>query len=145
LATPHAQVEVPGPVGAEHFAVAQDVLFAFDKSALDDMLPDGRAELDRISEQVKTAYRKLTLITIIGHADRIGNDTHNQELSLSRAQTVRDYLLSRGQPSHPIVATGVGSVDSVANGCPAVRNSEVKGCVQPDRRVTIDVLGEKRR
>ncbi|WP_211467420.1 OmpA family protein [Collimonas silvisoli] len=136
--------ERAGPIGSEHFAVNEDVLFAFDKSSVNDMLPDGRAALNDIAARLNSAYRKLTSIKIIGHTDRIGPGAYNQELSLARALTVRDYLVSRGLPSNPLAATGVGNAEPVASGCPAGRSSEAVRCLQPDRRVTIDVLGEKR-
>jgi outer membrane protein OmpA-like peptidoglycan-associated protein len=146
LVTPAPAVapELPGPTVSEHFTINEDVLFAFDKSSLNDMLPGGRTALDDIAARLNSAYRKLTSIKIIGHTDRIGSDAYNQELSLARALTVRDYLVSRGLPSNPLAATGVGSADPVASGCPAGRSSEAVRCLQPDRRVTIDVLGEKR-
>jgi outer membrane protein OmpA-like peptidoglycan-associated protein len=141
---PAAAPQVAGPIVSEHFTVNEDVLFAFDKSSVSDMLPGGHTALDDIAARLNSAYRKLTSIKIIGHSDRIGPNAYNQELSLARALTVRDYLVSRGLPSNPLVATGVDNGEPVANECPAGRSSETIRCLQPDRRVTIDVIGEKR-
>ena len=132
------------PTVSEHFAVNDDVLFAFDRSSLNDLLPGGRTALDDIAERLNGGYRSLKSVTIIGHADRIGPDAHNQELSLARAQTVRDYLVTKGLPRNPVVVAGAGSTTPVTNGCPAGKTVEAIRCLQPDRRVTIDVAGEKR-
>lgn len=40
--------------------------------------------------------RKSTWIGVVGHADRVGWRTTNYELSLSRAEAVRDILVSKG-------------------------------------------------
>ncbi|WP_208457709.1 outer membrane protein assembly factor BamE domain-containing protein [Burkholderia pyrrocinia] len=145
LATLPAKAEAPGPVGSEHFTVAQDVVFAFDRSAPGDMLPGGIAELERIGGQVKADYRKLTSVTIIGHTDGLGKPAYSQELSLARAQTVRDYLAGHGSlPSGAIVATGVGSIQPASRDCPPGQSDKATQCVQLDRQVTVDVTGERR-
>ena len=132
-----------GPTVTEHFNVDDDVLFAFDKSSEHDMLPGGREALDNILSRIKSGFSRLTAISIIGYTDRIGSVTHNQELSLARAQTVRDYLTSHGLPKGPVTIAGAGSSQPVAKGCPAGAGIDAVRCLQPDRRVTIDVTGQK--
>ncbi|WP_175948350.1 OmpA family protein [Burkholderia pyrrocinia] len=134
---------VAAPTASEHFAVNEDVLFAFDRSSLNDLLPGGRTALDDIAERLSDGYWSLKSVTIIGHADRIGPDAHNEELSLARAQTVRDYLVAKGLPRNLVVVAGAGSTTPVTN-CPAGKTVEAIRCLQPDRRVTVDVAGEKR-
>jgi outer membrane protein OmpA-like peptidoglycan-associated protein len=61
-------------------------------------------------------------ITIIGHTDSSGNDAINNPLSLNRAASVRDYLVSRGIASSRIIIDGRGSREPlVANDTPANR------------------------
>ncbi|WP_157634113.1 OmpA family protein [Burkholderia ubonensis] len=73
------------------------------------------------------------------------NNAYNKELSLARAQTVRDYLVGHGLPKSPVTVTGLGNAEPVTKGCPVGSTPEAIRCLQPDRRVTIDVTGEKRK
>jgi outer membrane protein OmpA-like peptidoglycan-associated protein len=43
-----------------------------------------------------------------GHTDSTGNAAMNQELSLKRAMTVRDYLIAQGVPASKIDVAGLG-------------------------------------
>ncbi|WP_334042491.1 OmpA family protein [Burkholderia ambifaria] len=108
------------------------------------MLPGGREALDAIIADLRNTYRNLRLVSIIGHTDRIGSDAYNRELSLARAQTVRDYMVSHGLPVSPVAVAGVGNAAPVTKDCPAGKTPESIRCLQPDRRVTIDVVGEQR-
>ena len=54
-------------------------------------------------------------ITIEGHTDSQGSDASNMELSRGRAQTVKDYLVSRGVPADNIKSEGLGSSRPVAD------------------------------
>lgn len=54
-------------------------------------------------------------ISITGHTDSTGNETWNQQLSLSRAQTVVTYLASRGIAEDRLIAIGAGSSLPVAD------------------------------
>ena len=134
----------PGPIVAAHFSLDADVLFSFDRSSAHDMLPGGRESLDQIVAKLRTDYRSLRSVSIIGHTDRIGSNAYNRALSLARAQTVRDYLVAHGLPSAPVMVAGVGNGQPVTKDCPAGRTAESIRCLQPDRRVTIDVIGEQR-
>jgi len=134
----------PRPIVSEHFAVDENVLFAFDRSSQRDILPDGRETLDDILIRLKTVYRSLNSVSIIGHTDRIGSDQYNRDLSLVRAQTVRDYLIAHGPSTNPVTVAGVGNAAPVARNCPAGSTPDAIRCLQPDRRVTIDVVGAKR-
>jgi outer membrane protein OmpA-like peptidoglycan-associated protein len=50
-----------------------------------------------------------------GHTDSQGAVAYNNELSQRRAQTVRDYLVSRGIASDRVASEGFGSSRSVAD------------------------------
>jgi outer membrane protein OmpA-like peptidoglycan-associated protein len=143
LVKPPVVPVAPGPTVTEHFTLDEDVLFAFDRSAIGDVLPEGRTALNEISARLKSEYVKIDLVRIVDHTGGIGTDEYNRGVSLSRAETVRDYLLGRGLPSNPITATGVGSANPVPSICPEGRTAQAIRCMQPDRRVTIDVVGQK--
>ncbi|XPE62128.1 OmpA family protein [Shigella flexneri] len=47
-------------------------------------------------------------VVALGYTDRIGSDAYNQGLSERRAQSVVDYLISKGIPADKISARGMG-------------------------------------
>ena len=128
---------------AERFTLGADALFAFDKSSMADVLPGGREALDKLAAQLMTVYRRVESITVTGHTDRLGTVSYNDALSLARAKTIRDYLVARGLPAEAMRVVGAGKSNPVTKDCPVGHSTAVIACLQPDRRVTIDVLGEK--
>lgn len=50
-------------------------------------------------------------ILILGYADAIGSSTSNQELSLRRAEVVKEYLVKKGYPAESIDAIGKGQLE----------------------------------
>ncbi|MDE2366391.1 MAG: OmpA family protein [Betaproteobacteria bacterium] len=63
-----------------------------------------------------------TQVSIIGHTDSSGSDAVNNPLSLNRAASTRDYLVSRGVSANRITIEGRGSRQPlVANDTPANR------------------------
>jgi outer membrane protein OmpA-like peptidoglycan-associated protein len=129
---------------AERFTLGADALFAFDRSTMADVLPGGRAALDELAARLMSVYQSVVSITVTGHTDRLGSDAYNQALSLARARTIRDYLAMRGLPAEAMVVAGEGKTHPVTKDCPAGHSAVVIQCLQPDRRVTIDIVGEKR-
>jgi OOP family OmpA-OmpF porin len=68
-------------------------------------------------------------LTVIGHADRVGNDVSNDLLSLQRAESVRDTLLAAGVQGLSMVATGRGEREPLVpttDGVPELRNRRVE-------------------
>lgn len=78
---------VQNPEGGDTLAL----YFDFNEGGL-----SSRAErqLDIIASLLKTDPTKK--LTLSGHADALGSDDYNNELSLSRAEAVRSYLVSQG-------------------------------------------------
>jgi outer membrane protein OmpA-like peptidoglycan-associated protein len=63
-----------------------------------------------------------TVVTLVGHTDSSGSDAVNNPLSLNRAASTRDYLISRGVSSSRISIDGRGSREPVvANDTPVNR------------------------
>ncbi|HMJ56345.1 MAG TPA: OmpA family protein [Polyangiaceae bacterium] len=97
-----------------------------------DLLPGAREKLDQVAEALKNqADHKMV---VEGHTDSQGSEGSNQELSQRRAQTVRDYFVSRGVPSDIISATGVGQHRPVGDNRTAdgrANNRRVEIIVQP--------------
>jgi outer membrane protein OmpA-like peptidoglycan-associated protein len=97
-----------------------------------DLLPGAREKLDQVAEALKNQADHKMIVE--GHTDSQGNESSNNELSQRRAQSVRDYLVSRGVPSEIITSTGVGQGRPVSdNSTPTGRanNRRVEIIVQP--------------
>ena len=56
-----------------------------------------------------------TGVSIIGHTDSTGSDAINNPLSLDRANSTRDYLVSRGVAASRVATDGRGSREPVAD------------------------------
>jgi outer membrane protein OmpA-like peptidoglycan-associated protein len=107
-----------------------EVLFASGQSAL---LPGAMMKLNEVADAL-TKSSPESKIVVEGHTDSQGQAGFNQELSLQRAQSVRDYLVSRGIASDRISAQGMGSTRPIAsNANPEGRanNRRVEIVVQP--------------
>jgi OOP family OmpA-OmpF porin len=138
-ATPAAPVAGPKPTG-EKVTVAADALFDFNKAVL---RPEGKAKLDELVS--KAAAIKLEVILAVGHTDRLGGDAYNQKLSEKRAAAVKEYLVAKGIEANRVYTEGKGETQPVT-GDKCKGNAKTKAlidCLQPDRRVDIEVIGTK--
>ena len=54
-------------------------------------------------------------VRIVGHTDNTGSDAINHPLSVNRAQSARDYLVSRGVASSRITIDGRGASEPLAD------------------------------
>lgn len=119
-----------------------DSLFSFDRS---DVKPEGRRALDQFSKEL--AGTRYEVITVEGHTDRLGSPPYNQALSLRRAESVKAYLVSSGNvDAQKISAIGKGESTSVTQpaDCKGSKPSaKLIECLQPDRRVVVEVVGTR--
>ena len=73
----------------------------------------GRADLNPslrpVLDQFATGLDQTVKVMIVGHTDNTGSDAINNPLSLQRAQTVQDFLASRGVPVSRLEISGRGS------------------------------------
>lgn len=115
-----------------------DALFDFDKSRL---RPAGQLALDKFVDELKGL--DAGMISAIGYTDRIGADAYNQHLSDQRAQTVSSYLQSRGIEPANVHTEGRGNTQPVTKpgSCSGERGASLIACLQPDRRVEVEVSG----
>ncbi|WP_252053646.1 OmpA family protein [Acinetobacter silvestris] len=78
----------------------------------------------------------------MGHTDRLGKDSYNKLLGLKRAETVRDLLIQNGVAKNFIAIASAGKDQSITDGCFMTKSREaLKVCLQPDRRVTVEIIG----
>lgn len=107
-----------------------EVLF---KTGKYDLKPAAMAKLDQIADALRG---KEAPMVVYGYTDNVGTYDNNMTLSQNRAQSVRDYLVSKGIPQDLISAQGKGPDSPVAD------NNSVEGRAQ-NRRVEIVVSPKK--
>jgi outer membrane protein OmpA-like peptidoglycan-associated protein len=107
-----------------------EVLFQTGKYALKG---GAMAKLDQIAEALKG---KEQPIVVYGYTDNVGALDMNNTLSQNRAQSVRDYLVTKGIPQDLITAQGKGPSDPISD------NTSVEGRAA-NRRVELVVSPKK--
>jgi OmpA-OmpF porin, OOP family len=122
----------PAPV-SEKVTFAADAFFDTGKSVLKN---EAKAKLDDLV--AKTAGVNLEVIIAVGHTDSDGSDAFNQKLSVSRAEAVKAYLVTKGVERNRVYTEGKGEKQPVADN----KTSEGK---QKNRRVEIEVVGTRTR
>ena len=125
-------------IGGEKITVAADALFDFNKSTL---RPEGKAKIDEVIAKANSL--NLEVVIAVGHADRIGSAAYNKKLSEKRAASVKDYIVSKGIPANKVYTEGKGSTQPVTKPgqCKGGKSAKVIACLQPDRRVDIEIIG----
>lgn len=130
----------PTPPKAEE-PVSVSVLFDFDRSVV---RPGEASKLDELAAKLKG--RTFDRLDTVGHADRIGKDTYNLQLSKRRAEAVQAYLVGKGVDAGRI-RTGAKGEDEAATGdaCKNMgpenrKNQKLVECLQRDRRVEVKLV-----
>jgi outer membrane protein OmpA-like peptidoglycan-associated protein len=106
------------------------------ESAKSELLPSARAKLNQVAEAL-IKQDPDSEIVVEGFTDSQGTASYNQELSQRRAQTVRDYLVTRGIASDRVASQGFGPTRPVAANNSAegrANNRRVEIVVKPSRR-----------
>lgn len=91
-------------------ATLQGVNFEYNSARL---TAESRPVLDEVAADLKK-YPQLQ-VELQGHTDSIGSDAFNLRLSDQRAQSVREYLLSKGVGTRQLEAKGYGESQPVAD------------------------------
>src|SRR5258708_6574109 len=134
----------PAPVVIEKISLSTGVLFPFNSAEL---LPGGKQKLDELAQNAQGA--NVQQVALTGHADRIGSEEYNQQLSEERAQAVADYLAQKGVSSDKLQGEGKGKSEPITgNECSNLgaennKNQKLIACLQPDRRVDAALLGSR--
>lgn len=132
---------VATPIINEKINLGADALFYFDKFKPQDMLPQGKPELNDLAKKLADYSQKGRMqVMITGHTDRFGNDMYNMNLSLLRAQTVRSYLIEQGVDAGNIWATGAGESQPIKHCADSLPKKQAIDCLQPNRRVEVQVI-----
>lgn len=141
-----AQPSPPPPVARApqvtvHFSA--DALFGFDRHEL---RPEAAGELEAFVADMRGVDYES--IRVVGHTDRLGSAAHNADLSRRRAAAVVAYLARSGLSADRIVTSGAGETQPL----PATAHCRgdtptpaLVACLQPDRRVDVQVDGMRTR
>ena len=132
----------PAPPVRKRVSFSADSLFDFGKETV---RPAGKVALDEFAAQLKGA--QFDVITVTGYTDRIGSHAYNMKLSMRRAESVKSYLVvAAGIPADKVTARGADGEDPVTkpDECPGQRRTpKLIACLQPDRRVDVEVVGTR--
>ena len=134
---------VPAAASAQKVTLGADGLFRFDGGALGDLLPEGRTKIERLAADIKGNFTQLQGIVVTGHTDRLGSESYNDALSLARANTVRDLMVRQGIDGKLIRAAGEGERRPVVQCDGSQAKPALVSCLQPNRRVDIEVSGQR--
>jgi OmpA-OmpF porin, OOP family len=122
----------PAPV-SEKVTFAADAFFDFAKSNLK---PEAQAKLTDLVD--KTKGINLEVVIAVGHTDSVGSDAANQKLSVARAESVKNFLVSKGIEKNRVYTEGKGEAQPVAD------NKTAEGRAK-NRRVEVEVVGTRTR
>jgi OOP family OmpA-OmpF porin len=130
------------PPAPRRVSYAAESVFGFDRAVL---TPEGKAALDAFAQELQgTTFDR---ITVEGYTDRLGTEDYNLKLSLQRAEVVKTYLAANGGvDAQKIEAVGKGEAAPVTQpgDCiGAAATAKLVTCLQPDRRVEIEVAGTR--
>lgn len=117
-------------------------LFTFDTARVQ---PDGQRALDGFAKELQGT--QFSVINVEGHTDRLGSQDYNQRLSEQRAEAVKNYLVETGKvDASKIAATGKNESMPITKpeDCKGAKpTAKLIACLQPDRRVEIEVVGTR--
>jgi OOP family OmpA-OmpF porin len=123
----------------QRLTLSTELLFDFDNAKL---RPGGEQKLRELAKSLEGA--DLQSLAAVGHADRIGTEQYNRGLSEQRAQAVKSYLSELGIETKRIDVAGRGETEPITDGaCRNLRGLRLISCLQPNRRVEVEVRGHR--
>ena len=166
LAVP-VQSATPVPVAIvapqyEKITLAAGALFGHNKSGVDQILPEGRNQLNALAAKLKVVSN-IERVNISGHADitnGTGDAKYNDKLSLERAISVKAYLSNQGFDVKSVSVAGLGGQQPVKTDCPLPKGAartaigvtqsraslkdmeSFRACLLPNRRVEVEIYGQ---
>ena len=102
----------------------------FESGSAVELAPEFKTVLDQLLAAV--ARYPAPEVTVIGHTDRVGSVADNDQLSVQRAETVRDKLVQAGIAASMITIAGRGEREPAVPTADGVASAE-------NRRVEINI------
>lgn len=136
-----APIAGPGKGAFPAITLQAETLFDFDKAVLRD---DGKKTLDTEVVSKMKQYPQVEVVLVTGHADRIGSDAYNQKLSQRRADAAKAYIVSQGVDAKRVETASKGESEPVVScndvkGKVSGKNKKLVECLQPNRRVVVEI------
>lgn len=121
--------------------LSADALFAFGKSDIDSIPPQGRRLLDHLVDRIKSEFGggKDVRIHIAGHADRFGSEAGNLRISKERADAIKNYFVKSGLRASGVTTEGRGDKEPVRTTCGVAYTQTNVACNKPNRRVDLEI------
>ena len=129
----------PPPARFEKITLEATKMFEFDSAKL--VMP--APKLDEIAAALQ-ADPSITDVDITGYTDRLGSEKYNLKLSERRANSVRDYLVSKGVDGNRLKAYGKGEANPLVQ-CNQRKRKELIDCLEPNRRVEVEQITVEKR
>ncbi len=138
--TPH-EIKPPIILSAVHksITVNADALFPLNSSYFK---RESIAKINTLIDNIGKCDVNVSALRITGYTDIVGDDNYNLWLSQRRAHKVADYLQAHGL-NMPMKIIGLGDANPISEGCERLTSSRLYECLQSDRRVVIDLIGQK--
>lgn len=129
-----AAVEVVMVKEMKQITLESDALFDFDSAQLTE---SGKSKLNEMLTGLSAGDLQNQKIQVTGHADRIGDEEYNLDLSQRRAAAVREHLVSQGVVPDFIETSGVGERQPLVE-CENLKGQALIECLQPNRRTDVE-------
>jgi len=107
------------------------LLFDFDS---DRLRPEARERLSQLARSMSDMPN--TQILVAGHTDSVGRAEYNEDLSLRRAQSAAEHLISVGIGAPRIETVGLGETEPVAT-------NDTEAGRQENRRVEVAIYADE--
>jgi outer membrane protein OmpA-like peptidoglycan-associated protein len=136
---PNAEVSRVGEGIAVTFE--SGILFPFNQTTI---LPAGQSNLAQLAQSLQR-YPETTVL-IVGHTDNVGSDAYNQQLSVNRAISAQNYLVSRGIDRSRIRVEGRGETEPISDNATQAgqaRNRRVEVAIFASEQYRQQILREQ--
>jgi outer membrane protein OmpA-like peptidoglycan-associated protein len=125
-----AEACAPQAAAPKEVIVLKGINFAFNSAEL---TAESKKVLDQDRDVARLKGEPDIRVEVAGHTDSVGSDAYNQKLSERRAQSVVDYLISKGVDPKRLKAVGYGKTKPVASNATDAGRAE-------NRRVELQVF-----
>lgn len=139
FSSPEVKSPIAFPTVLKSITVSADALFPLNSSYF---RPESIEKVNTLVDDISKNDVKVSALRITGYTDVLGDDDYNLWLSQRRAKRVADYLQAHGL-NMPMEIIGLGEANPISEGCEKLTSSRLYECLQTDRRVIIDLIGQK--